>query len=159
MKKNFRTVVILIVTMILGIYIITQKMKKLLSVLAIEHKRKEALLNMFREWLTIKVEKKEIHDYLQNNGYKVIAIYGMNYVGEILWKDLKCSDINVKYGIDKNAEYIRTGINVLNPDDELPEVDLVIVTAITYFDEIKNKLSEKMLCPIVSLENILSEIL
>lgn len=106
-----------------------------------------------------KGRKKEIYDYLLDNGYRVVAIYGMNYVGEILWKDLEYSDVKVKYAIDRNAKYIRTDVTVLNPEDELPEVDLVIVTAIAYFDEIKDKLNEKMLCPVISLENILSKML
>lgn len=159
MKKSFKSKAIFITTVIFVVFIITKKMKKILNVLAAEYKRKEALFNMFRDWITIKAEKKEIYDYLLDNGYRVVAIYGMNYVGEILWKDLEYSDVKVKYAIDRNAKYIRTDVTVLNPEDELPEVDLVIVTAIAYFDEIKDKLNEKMLCPVISLENILSKML
>jgi len=43
-------------------------------------------------------------------------------------------------------------------DDSLEDVDVVIVTAITFFDEIETKLSEKLDCPIISLEDILYEV-
>ena len=43
-------------------------------------------------------------------------------------------------------------------DDDLEEVDAVVVTAITFFDEIEEKLSQKIDCPIISLEDILYEI-
>ena len=43
-------------------------------------------------------------------------------------------------------------------EDDLKPVDAIVVTAITFFDEIKEKLSEKIDCPIISLEDILYEV-
>ena len=40
-------------------------------------------------------------------------------------------------------------------DDLLEEVDAVIVTAISFIDEIESTLSTKISCPIISLEDIL----
>ena len=40
----------------------------------------------------------------------------------------------------------------------LETVDAVVVTAITFFDEIEERLSEKVDCPIISLEDILYEV-
>lgn len=64
----------------------------------------------------------------------------------------------MEYGIDKNADSIYADIDVLTVEDDLESVDVVVVTAITFFDEIEEKLSEKMDCPIISLEDILYEI-
>ncbi len=47
---------------------------------------------------------------------------------------------------------------MISPEDELPDVDAVIVTAITFFDEIEEKLTEKISCPVLSLEDILYEV-
>lgn len=140
-------------------YKIIKKTKKLLDIFGKEYEREKRLCNLFREWVIIKIEKKEICDYLWENGYREVALYGMNYVGEILLQDLGQSEIKVKYAIDKNAKYIRTGVTMIKPDEKLPEVDMVIVTAIAYFDEIKDNLSKKISCPIVSLEDILSKLL
>jgi hypothetical protein len=40
-------------------------------------------------------------------------------------------------------------------DAFLDKVDVVVVTAITYFNEIEEMLSLRVDCPVVSLENIL----
>ena len=42
--------------------------------------------------------------------------------------------------------------------DQLTEVDAVVVTPIVFFNEIEKELSEKLDCPIISLEDILYEI-
>ena len=49
-------------------------------------------------------------------------------------------------------------VDIVSIDDDLEEVDAVVVTAITFFDEIEEKLSQKIDCPIISLEDILYEI-
>ena len=43
-------------------------------------------------------------------------------------------------------------------EDELEPVDAVVVTAITFFNEIEQKLSKKLDCEIISLEDILYEV-
>lgn len=117
-----------------------------------------SLYLMMNQWVKAKQENKSIAEYLAKQGYKEIAIYGMNYVGETLWSELADSDICVQYGIDKNADTIYLDIDILHPDDELPQVDAVIVTAITFYDEIEDFLAEKMDCPVLSLDDILQDI-
>ena len=46
----------------------------------------------------------------------------------------------------------------MTPDDELEPVDVIVVTAIYYFDEIEDMLSEKVDYPVISLEDILYEV-
>lgn len=117
-----------------------------------------ALYLLMNQWVRIKQENKSMSDYLKKEGYKEIAIYGMNYVGETLLKELQDSSVEVKYGIDKNADNINSDINVVTPEGELKTVDAVIVTAVTFFYEIDESLSKKMDCPILSLEDILYEL-
>ena len=68
------------------------------------------------------------------------------------------SSFHVAYGIDKNADSIYTDIDVVSKDENLEEVDAVVVTAITFFDEIEEELSARLECPILSLEDILYEV-
>lgn len=82
----------------------------------------------------------------------------MSYAGETLIDELKDTGIEVVYGIDQKADTIYADVEVLSMDDSLEDVDVVIVTAITFFDEIETKLSEKLDCPIISLEDILYEV-
>lgn len=117
-----------------------------------------ALFLMMDQWVKIKQQGKNLAEYLKDKEYKNIAIYGMSYAGKTLVEELKGSEIQVKYGIDKNIDPGYTEIDIMPLDDELKKVDAVIVTAITFFDEIEEKLSKKVECPIISLEDILYRI-
>lgn len=101
--------------------------------------------------------KKSIAEYLKNKGFNKIAIYGMGYVGERLFDELKDSDVKVEYAIDKNADGINMEIDVFTPEEELPDVDLIIVTAIYFYAEIERTLKELTDYRVSSLEDILYE--
>lgn len=117
-----------------------------------------ALYLLMNQWVKVKQKNKSIAEYLEKNGYREIAIYGMNFVGETLLGELEGTNINAKYAIDKNADGIYSEIDVKEPDGVLEQVDAVIVTPITFFNAIKDMLSQKMDCPILSIEDILYEI-
>lgn len=117
-----------------------------------------ALFLMMNQWVKVKQAGKDLAAYLDREGYHNIAIYGMSYAGETLVDELKGSSITVRYGIDRNAEGIYADIDVVSPDKDLDEVEAVIVTSITFFNEIEGLLSKKLDCPIISLEDILYEI-
>lgn len=114
-----------------------------------------ALFLLMNQWIKVKQGGKSVADYFENHGYKKIAIYGMSYAGETLIRELKNTDIHVVYGIDKNAASIYAEIDVISMNEEFENVDAVVVTAITFFDEIREELASKVECPIVSLEDIL----
>lgn len=121
-------------------------------------KKNEAIMKMFNQWLLLKQEGKSIDKYFKENGFNKIAIYGMSYAGERLLADLKDTGIEVAYAIDRNAEHIFSEVEIVSVEDTLQDVDAVIVTAIYNFDEIEEKLSALMDCPIVSLEDIVYEL-
>lgn len=112
----------------------------------------------FDQWLQIRQEGKTLVEYFTRNGYKTVAVYGMKELGERLCDELKGSEVTVKYAIDKNADSLYADVDVVTPDDELEPVDVIVVTALYYFDEIEEMLSQKVECPIVSLEDVLYEV-
>lgn len=117
-----------------------------------------ALFLMMNQWVKVKQEGKSLAQYFEKNGYKRIAVYGMSYAGETLLDELNGREIAVAYAIDRNADCIYTGVDVVSMEDELAPVDAVVVTAIAFFDEIEETLGAKMDCPILSLEDILYEV-
>lgn len=117
-----------------------------------------ALMLLFNQWMIVKQSGRDIKEYFHRNNYKKIVVYGMSYVGERLLDDLAGTDVEVAAAIDKNAKGIFTDVPVITPDENMPECDCVVVTAVYFFDEIERLLSEKVSCPIVSLEDILYEI-
>lgn len=117
-----------------------------------------ALFVLMDRWVELKQEGKNLTEYFEQNGYRSVAIYGMHYAGERLYRELKDTKTEVKYGIDQNAEMIYSELKLYQPSDELEQVDVVVVTPIFFFSEIKKELEEKFICPIVSLEDILYEL-
>ena len=117
-----------------------------------------ALMLLFNQWMMTKQEGKNIEDFLDKQKVKSIAIYGMSYVGERLLDELKDSQIEVKYAIDRNVNGIFADVDVFSPDEALPEVDAIIVTPIFYFDEIEAMLEEKTKAQILSIEDILYDL-
>ncbi|MCI8374274.1 MAG: hypothetical protein HFI29_02390 [Lachnospiraceae bacterium] len=117
-----------------------------------------ALFLMMNQWVKVKQEGKHLTEYFEKNGYKKIAIYGMSYAGETLLDELKDTNVVVAYGIDENADKIYLDVDIVTLEERVEAVDVVVVTAITFFDEIEKKLMERLECPIVSLEDILFEI-
>lgn len=106
------------------------------------------------QWVHMHNEGKTIGAYLQRCGYHTVAIYGMKELGEELLYELKDSEVEVKYGIDKNADDLYVGTDVYRPDEKLESVDAVIVTAVHWFDEIEKDMKEKLGCPVLSLDDV-----
>lgn len=117
-----------------------------------------AMFRMMNQWVRVKQAGKNLASYFEANNYKRIAVYGIGAVGETVLNELKGTNVTVAYGIDRNADAIYTDVDVVTIDDNLAEVDAVVVTVITLFEEIESQLSAKMDCPIISLEDVLYEI-
>lgn len=117
-----------------------------------------AMFLLMNRWVKIKQDGKNLSEYFEKNGYKRIAIYGMSYIGETLVNELHDSKTKVVYGIDKEFDTLYCGVDIVSIEDEFESVDAIVVTAISYFDEIEEQLVEKINCPILSLEDIIYEV-
>ena len=116
------------------------------------------LFQMMNQWVKVKQAGKNLSSYFEQEGYKEIAIYGLHFAGETLVEELMGSNITIKYGIDRRAGKIYMDFDVVTPDSSLDQVDAIVVTAITFFDEIVEMLEDKVDCPIISLEDILYQV-
>ncbi len=118
-----------------------------------------ALFHMMNQWVKVKQAGKNLSSYFLKNNYKKIAVYGMGYAGKALLEELRATEINVVYGIDRKAEDLHMDIHIVSPDAPFPEgADAVVVTAVDSFEEIEESLSKKTDCPIISLEEIVFEV-
>lgn len=157
MKKGISTLLSMAAGAAAGGIAAKTKSSKMIKGMAEVHAKVHELYMAFDQWLQIRQQGKTLVEYFTKNGYKTVAVYGMKELGERLCDELKGSDVAVSYAIDKNADSIYADVDVVTPDDELAPVDVIVVTAITYFDEIEETLCEKVDCPIISLEDILYE--
>ena len=116
------------------------------------------IIGVLDYWLELKEYEKDISYYFNQKNNKNIAVYGVGYLGKHLIKELNWSGVNIDYIIDRNIEEVEENITIYRPDDILPSVDAVVVTAIADFDEIVDRLNLVVNCPILSLEDIIFNI-
>lgn len=111
--------------------------------------------HMLNKWLELHQKGDTLIPYFLENQYKSVAIYGYKELGERLYDELKHSEIEVKYIIDNEADSIYADVDICTPERALQDVDVVVVTASFYFDEIEKMMKEKLDCPIVSIEDVI----
>lgn len=158
MKKGIVSILSLLTGAAIGGGVVGKKVSKKVQKNKAYAEKHLALFLMMNQWVKVKQEGKQLAAYFEQNHYKRIAIYGMSYAGETLVDELKDTGIEVAYGIDQKADSLFADIDIVSVDDLQNDVDAIVVTAITFFDEIEEKLSEKVDCPIISLEDVLYEV-
>lgn len=117
-------------------------------------------VEIFQNWLELKLKGTNFIQYFKENNIKEIAIYGMGNIGYFFYQEANISGLFVKYGIDKGAKDYEGKLKIYKVEDDLPEVDAVVVTLlrlqedllevlkskvhrILYFDEIIKELKER----------------
>lgn len=110
---------------------------------------------LYDRWLEIRDEGQHLKKYFETEGYQSVAIYGMGQIGKRLYIELIQERVNVLYAIDRRRIRSEFEVECLSPDNDLPDVDVIVVTAICDYHEIKRMLEKKITCPIVSLEDII----
>lgn len=104
-------------------------------------------------WVDMKQRGKSLKPYFDNNAYSRVAIYGMTEIGDRLFYELKDIGVDVAYVIDENP-YVLGDFKLVQPDEDLPEADVIIVTNEMKFDRINNNLSKKTSIPIIGVADV-----
>ena len=153
-RKEY-TIFLIIISFFAFLLCLQQKYIKKLKLRA---RKERGLFFLMNQWIGLKQDNQQIETYFQKNNYQRIAVYGMGFVGMRLIKELRNTKLNIIYGIDQNAANISSDLKLLTLEDELPEVDVIIVTVLGSFQEIYDKLSTKIKCDIVAIEDIINEV-
>lgn len=112
---------------------------------------------LMQQWVKVYQTGHNLENYFKKNNYRKIAVYGMSDMGYMVLKELEKSEIEVLYCIDRNADSLFAEIDVRRPDEDLSPVDAVIVAVVQFYDEVKETLSEKLNCPVISLSDVVWE--
>lgn len=126
-------------------------------------KNKDRIIQKYRNyyvvllsWLEILENKQSISDYMKKEGFFNIALYGGKDMGYHLIKQLEGTGIEVKYIIDQNfLENKINGLPIYPPSNKLPIVDVVIITPIWDYENIKKQIINSFSCPIISLKDLM----
>lgn len=115
--------------------------------------------NLCLKWLRTEDLTENINRFFKDNKYNTAAIYGMGDIGKILYAQLKLCDIIITFLCDKKRivlEDIEPEINIYLPEEDWPDVDLLIVTPVAYYDTIKIETSHKGSFDIICVTELLN---
>ncbi len=131
----------------------------------IEHaKRREKRFRLYylleNQWLKLYNKGHKLEDYFEKHAIKKIAIYGMDDIGNRVQEELVHSEkVEISYMIDEQA-YRKYGTGtVVDFEDTWEDVDLILITDEFYYPEIKEKIQKKGSWKIISLKDVILEIL
>lgn len=84
-----------------------------------------------------------------------IAVYGNGKIGKHVIRELIKEEVNVCCIIDRvSCISVFENIPIFSPEDNLPSMDIVLVTVVDEYEDIKQKLSSKFDCPIINLTEV-----
>lgn len=156
MRNTAKAMAVWVSGAVTGALIVKKLFSKIIIAKENEAEKFQVFFQMLNRWLLLKQHNKNIAEYLIKRNYKKVAIYGMGQLGELLFRELEGSGVEVVYGIDRNKDHSDYGIEIYSPEQKLPCADIIIVTAVTYYSEILWSLRGQAGCPIESLENVIA---
>ena len=106
-------------------------------------------------WLLKSQQGLNVAEILQNAGYKTVAIYGYAELGQLLKNEIMTSGLQLLYIMDKRIMPVQD-VAIIKPDEACQKPDVVIVTAVYYFNEIVEELTGLGFNNVISLQELVS---
>ncbi len=119
------------------------------------------IIRNMEKWMLLLEDNISICDYFFDNGCKNIVVYGGSSIGRILIKEIeKTKGLSIACVMDKRAEHIRKDFEYpvigLSDYNGMTDIDMVVVTAISYFDQIQKELVRlRPEIPVVSIARVI----
>lgn len=136
--------------------------KKLIHTMKDRIQYDEKYLFFLLRWKNAEQRHVNIAERIRKSGYSKVAVYGMGELGWIICNELLNAGLDVAYAIDKNADKLSCNAfsNIPDvwlklPEEDLEPVDLIIVTALKSYSEIKAILEKRYTYKIMSIEDFL----
>ena len=99
--------------------------------------------------------RERIDTYTKDNGINSIAVYGMGEISKVIMSCIQKD--HVKYAIDKNHARVNSLYPIYGIEEKLPDVDLIIVSLPTIFNEVYMDLRKITKTKIISIDALLDE--
>lgn len=157
MKAFMKKFLILVIGIVSGQLIRDQKYKKILEDSDKRINKFVEYFNIYDDWLELRDRKKTLIMYFERNNIQKIAIYGMGKTAMHFIEELQEGSIDIAYAIDKKVIDTTYPFCVNKLNSELPEVDVIVVTAVFEFSKIKEEIEKVVPYKVISLETVISE--
>jgi len=136
--------------------IFNEEQDDLITVMTAMQQKQIQIINIYDKWLEMELKGIHIPQLLFQMGYKKVAVYGYAKLGMRLVQQLKDNAlVTVEYIIDMMASNKqKSDIDIIEPSLDMKEVDVIIVTVLHCYDEIKHNLECLGYKKVISLEDI-----
>lgn len=124
-----------------------------------EYKKISAYFHLMEQWLSLLEKGIGMEQFFLERNIKRVAVYGVGIMGAHLAMELTQGGLEVICGIDMGENRWELNIPVVDSWERIPLVDAVVVTPFLDFGHIANKLEAKLQCPILSIREIICELL
>ena len=114
----------------------------------------EQYMKLLDRWMEMREKGIYLAEYLNEKNLKKIAIYGYGNFGKHLFWELKHSEVEIQYIIDRQGDKVCSELPVYLPTDALPECDAIIVTPFWIFNDIRKILPENYL--LIALDEMIN---
>lgn len=122
----------------------------------IMYKKNQMKCSVYSKWLSNVLEGKSISEYLIQNGYTNVSLYGFGEIGQRLYHELrKCKDITIEAIIDKTNSNDGIEVEVKPPFPILSNTKLIIQTVLMD-DGLMKTLKEKYATPCMDVYDLVS---
>lgn len=109
------------------------------------------------QWLQIKDQGINLTEYLREQGYNRVALYGIGDIGKLCYDEIIASeDINIVNVIDMVAQGDYKGCSIIRPEHLSSNIDAIIVTPIYCYYGIAEMLCKLTTAKLISLEDIVA---
>lgn len=150
-KRIFLNFILYLAFFLTGIFCTAKKASSIIIKKQQNVEKFQKMFSVLDIWVKKKQQGKKLSKFLKRNSYHSIAVYGWGNIGRLLESELK-GYAEIQYGIDRKD--VSAEFPVYKPEEDLPKVDVVIVTPVYEFEEIEEELKRKLDCPIYSIEDI-----
>ena len=155
---NMTILIVCLIIVVMIMYRIIYIKTKLIQSKNLFIKKLDRIIIIFDMWKKKNDNGKYIYNYLSNKGIKHIAIYGVGKIGEAIQKEIAKSNITIEYFIDRKIQGDNNGIKIYRIEDELPMVDLVIISLVDDLEVTFESLRSKADFNIITIEALLNEL-
>lgn len=124
------------------------------------YKKFKKLFEIMDKWLYLEQQdNSKFKEFLDERQISSVAVYGISSLGKHLIIQLKKEGIGEIYGIDQYVGQYGCDFKIYRPENELPRVDMIVITAYEV-EKIRNKLRKRFNeCTIFSIEEIIDLII
>ncbi|MBE5969036.1 MAG: glycosyltransferase family 2 protein [Lachnospiraceae bacterium] len=123
----------------------------------VQYARDPLYYHMFYGITKLAMEGKNIASFVRKHNLKKAAIYGWGIAGKMLYKLLKKEDVEISFIVDRNNASNEYDVPAFNDVTDLPETEMIIVSAIADFHNIEKSLYPHVDYPIYCMDDVVCE--